>query len=65
MKVIARVEKGIGHRLSPRDIVFQNLEQLAADCDQRRRKAAPHPLPELGAQVTEPASAAPDGSLGA
>jgi acyl carrier protein len=48
MKVIARVEKGLGHRLNPRDIVFQTLEQLAADCDHRRRpsdEAAPRGLP--------------------
>jgi hypothetical protein len=43
MKVIARVEKGLGHRLNPREIVFQNLEQLAADCDRRRREPAPPP----------------------
>jgi hypothetical protein len=40
MKVIARVEKGIGQRLNPRDIIYQSLEQLAADCDRRGRQPA-------------------------
>jgi amino acid adenylation domain-containing protein len=38
MKVIARIEKGIGPRLNPRDIIYQSLEQLAADCDRRGRQ---------------------------
>jgi len=33
MRVLAAVEKKTGHRLHPRDIIFQSLEQLAAACD--------------------------------
>ncbi|MCK8516797.1 amino acid adenylation domain-containing protein [Methylonatrum kenyense] len=37
----ARVERTIGIRLNPRELIFQTLEQLAASCDQRRRGVAP------------------------
>jgi acyl-coenzyme A synthetase/AMP-(fatty) acid ligase len=33
MRVLAEVEKKTGHRLHPRDVIFQTLEQLAAACD--------------------------------
>jgi hypothetical protein len=45
MRVLAEVEKKTGHRLHPRDIIFQTLEQLAAACDAAH--ASP-PGPETG-----------------
>jgi acyl-coenzyme A synthetase/AMP-(fatty) acid ligase len=65
MKVIARVEKGIGHRLSPRDIVFQNLEQLAADCDQRGRMLAQPPVAGLTGRAADTVRVGIDGGRGA
>jgi acyl-coenzyme A synthetase/AMP-(fatty) acid ligase len=35
MRVLARIEKAIGGRLGPRDLIFQTLEQLAALCEMR------------------------------
>lgn len=35
MQAIAKLEKRLGLRLSPRDLVLQNLAQLAAACDER------------------------------
>ncbi|MCG8419701.1 MAG: amino acid adenylation domain-containing protein [Proteobacteria bacterium] len=40
-----RLEKKTGYRLGPRSVVFQNLEQIAAECDK--------------ATTTEPAAASP------
>jgi acyl transferase domain-containing protein len=37
VRVIGRIEKAIGLRLDPRDLIFQTLEQLAAACDERSR----------------------------
>ncbi|HLF03638.1 MAG TPA: phosphopantetheine-binding protein, partial [Dehalococcoidia bacterium] len=33
MRMIARVEKAIGVRISPRELMFQSLGQLASACD--------------------------------
>jgi hypothetical protein len=35
MRVLARVEKAIGRRLNPRDLIFQTLEQFAAMCERQ------------------------------
>jgi hypothetical protein len=36
MRALARLEKALGLRLNPREMVFQTLEQFAAMCDGRR-----------------------------
>ncbi|HEY5907058.1 MAG TPA: amino acid adenylation domain-containing protein, partial [Vicinamibacteria bacterium] len=41
MRVLARVEKAIGRRLNPRDLIFQTLEQFAAMCDRQGAAAVP------------------------
>jgi hypothetical protein len=33
MRVLARVEKAIGKRVNPRELIFQTLEQFAAQCE--------------------------------
>jgi hypothetical protein len=38
MKVLAGIEREIGRRISPREIIFQTLEQLAALCERPGRK---------------------------
>jgi acyl carrier protein len=35
MQVIARLEKQLGLRLNPRELIFQNLGQMAALCEER------------------------------
>ena len=35
MKVVLRVEKEIGHRLNPRDLILLPLEHLAIMCEQK------------------------------
>jgi hypothetical protein len=35
MRVVARIEKQTGQRISPREMLFQTLEQLAATCEQK------------------------------
>ena len=35
IRVLARLEKATGLRLDPRDMIFQNLGQIAAACDER------------------------------
>ena len=37
MRVLARLEKSLGLRLNPRELIFQSLEQFAAMCDARLR----------------------------
>ncbi len=37
MRVLARLERTIGVRLGPRELIFQTLEQFAALCEERRR----------------------------
>lgn len=44
MRVLASIEKGTGKRLHPRDIIFQNLEQLARACGDLTQAAEPEPL---------------------
>lgn len=39
VRVVARVEKELGVRLDPRDLIFQSLEQLAASCEARLETA--------------------------
>jgi acyl carrier protein len=39
VRVVARVEKDLGVRLDPRDLIFQSLEQLAAFCEARLETA--------------------------
>ncbi len=46
MRVLAAIEKKTGHRLHPRSIIFQTLEQIAASCE-----GAPEGLP--AASTTE------------
>jgi acyl-coenzyme A synthetase/AMP-(fatty) acid ligase len=43
MKVIAKVEKKIGERLNPREMIYQTLEQFAATCEQRPPTGAAPP----------------------
>jgi amino acid adenylation domain-containing protein len=33
MRVLARVEKAVGKRVNPRELIFQTLEQFAAQCE--------------------------------
>ena len=35
MRVVARIEKAVGLRLNPTELIFQSLEQLAAVCEER------------------------------
>jgi len=35
MRVLARIEKALGARLGPRELIFQTLEQFAAMCEER------------------------------
>jgi len=37
LRVLARIEKRIGCRLGPRDLIFQTLEQFAASCEAHAR----------------------------
>jgi acyl carrier protein len=37
LQIIARVEKSLGLRISPGDLIFQTLGQLAAACEEQRR----------------------------
>jgi hypothetical protein len=41
LRVNARIEKRIGCRLGPRDLIFQTLEQLAATCEERGGRIEP------------------------
>ena len=43
MQVVARLEKSIGLRINPRELIFQNLGQLAFECE---KKIAPGKQPE-------------------
>ncbi|HEY2940845.1 MAG TPA: amino acid adenylation domain-containing protein, partial [Vicinamibacteria bacterium] len=38
MRVLARLEKSLGLRLNPREMIFQTLEQFAAMCEERLGK---------------------------
>jgi acyl carrier protein len=41
MRVLARLERSLGLRLNPRDMIFQTLEQFAAMCEERLGKGRP------------------------
>jgi Phosphopantetheine attachment site len=40
LRVLARVEERVGSPLSPRELIFQTLEQFAATCEERTRLKA-------------------------
>ncbi|KFB67865.1 MAG: Linear gramicidin synthase subunit D [Candidatus Accumulibacter vicinus] len=63
MDVIARLKAGYGIVLNPREIMFQTLAQLAAQCEERQAAqrrpaaaAAPAEPPAAAASVAMPAS---------
>jgi len=47
MQVQVKMEKKLGVRLSPGDLVYPTLGQLAAVCEERLRNAQPSPSPSL------------------
>jgi hypothetical protein len=51
MRVLAAIERHTGKRLHPRDIIFQNLEQLARACGEPRDAAAPTADEPRGARL--------------
>ncbi len=54
MRAIAMVEKQVGVRLSPRDLMFQTLAQLAALCDERVAQQSSDKASRPGAAGSEP-----------
>ena len=41
MRVLAQVQKRVGRRMNPREMIFQTLEQLAASLDREAPAIAP------------------------
>lgn len=48
VQVIAKMEKETGQRVTPRDILLQNLGQLAAACEQKTSENHPEPTVDAG-----------------
>ena len=71
MQVAYRIEKKTGRKLNPRSMVFQNLEQIAAECGggeapeaagSPTKSAAAAPAPAIAASASSASSASRDGA---